>query len=72
MSSFEFFCRMVMLEPTVNVSKSCYQLVVDTNGGNTMCWFFTFVNRSNNVMKNMLAGKPTSVKKWRGRWLIIR
>jgi hypothetical protein len=42
----------------VIVFRSCYQLVVDTDGGNDMWWFFTFTNRNNNAMKNMLARKP--------------
>jgi hypothetical protein len=34
MSFFEKFCRMVGLEPTINVSKIYHQLVTSTDGGN--------------------------------------
>jgi len=34
MSFFKKFCRMVGLEPTINVSKICHQLVTSTDGGN--------------------------------------
>jgi hypothetical protein len=72
MPPFEDFCRMVGLEPIVNVFRSCYHLVFSTDDDNDMCWFFTFTNRSNIIMKNMLTRKPNPAKKWRGRWLFIR
>lgn len=63
---------MVGLEPIVHVFRSCYQLVASTDDDNNMCQFFTFVNRRNNAMKNMLIGKPNYTKKWKGKWLVIR
>lgn len=47
--------------------RSCYQMVINTDGGKDIWWFFTFANRSNDTMKNILAGKPTPIKMWRER-----
>jgi len=60
---------MIGLKPMVNVFKSCYQLVTNTDGGNDMYWFFIFANRRNGDMKNTLTEKPSSIKKWRGSWV---
>jgi hypothetical protein len=37
-----------------------------------MRWFFTFANKNNGIIKNTLARKPTHVKKWRRRWMVVR
>jgi len=71
-SFFENFCRIIGLEPMVNVFISCYQLVTNTDGSNDMQWFFNFANKNNGIMKNMLAKKMMHVKKLRGIWLVIR
>lgn len=40
-----------------------YHLVVSTDGGNDMRWFFTFTNILTRVMKGILHGKHVYVKK---------
>ena len=42
-------------------------MVINTDGGKDIWWFFIFANRSNDTMKNILAGKPTPIKMWRER-----
>jgi hypothetical protein len=42
-------------------------MVINTDGGKDIWWFFTFANRSNDTIKNILAGKPTPIKMWRER-----
>jgi hypothetical protein len=56
----------------MDIFKTCYHLVTGINGGNNMRWFFTFTNRSTEAMEGTLQGKSAHVKKWKGRWLIIR
>lgn len=43
--SFDKFLRLVEIEPTISVFRTCYHLVADIDGGNDMCWFFTFAER---------------------------
>ena len=45
-SAFEKFYRMVGLEPTMNVFRSCYHLVASSDGGIDVRWFITFANRN--------------------------
>jgi len=42
LSPYDKFSRLVKIKPIVNVFENCYHLVVDTDGGNNMHWFFTF------------------------------
>jgi len=72
LSSFEKFCKIIRLEPTVNIFKSCYQFIVGIDDDNDMWWFVTFANINNGAIKNKLVGKPIHVKKLRGRWLVVR
>jgi len=72
LSSFENFCRIISLKPTVNNFRSCYQFIAGTDDDNDMWWFFTFANINNGAIKNTLVGKPMHVKKLRGRWLVVR
>jgi len=62
---------LIGIEHTMDIFKTCYHLVTDINGGNNMCWFFTFTSRTTEAMKGTLQGKSAHVKKWKGRWLII-
>jgi len=39
---FDKFFRLVKIKPIVNVFRTCYHLVIGTNNGNDMCWFFIF------------------------------
>lgn len=66
------FFRLVGIEPIINVFRSCYHLVADTDYDNDMCWFFTLANMPTRAINKTLCGKPVHVKKWRGKWLIVR
>jgi hypothetical protein len=66
------FFRLVGIEPIINVFRSCYHLVADTDDDNDMCWFFTLANMPTRAINKTLCGKPVHVKKWRGKWLIVR
>ena len=37
-------------------------MVINTNGGKDIWWFFTFANRSNDTIKNMFVRKPSLIK----------
>ena len=63
LSVFDKFFRFVKIEPTINVFKICYNLVVDIDDDNGMCWFFTLINKPIKAMKGALQGKPLRVKK---------
>ena len=67
MSSFKKSCKMVGLEPLVNCFRSFYQLVAETDDGNDMRWFFTFANKSNGAIQNILTKKPMSNQKMEGK-----
>lgn len=72
LSTFDKCCRLIGNEPKVNVFRNCYHLVVDTDGGNEVHCFFTFINRPTRAMKGTLKGKLVHVKKWRERQLNVR
>jgi len=43
--------------------KDVINFFINTDEGNDLWWFFTFSNRNNNAIKNMLVGKEMHVKK---------
>jgi len=43
--------------------KDVINLFINTDEGNDLWWFFTFSNRNNGAIKNMLVGKQMHVKK---------
>jgi hypothetical protein len=61
--TFDKFFKLTIIKPTINIFRTCYHLVTNTDGGNDMHWFFTFANRLARAMKGALYGNPTHVKK---------
>ena len=48
--------QLMFLEDVIN-------FFINTDEGNDLWWFFTFSNRNNGAIKNMLVGKQMHVKK---------
>jgi hypothetical protein len=45
LATFDKFPRLVGIEPTINIFRTCYHMVADINSGNDIHWFFTFTNK---------------------------
>jgi len=48
---FDKFLQLIEIEPTINVFRTYYHLVVGADNGNDTHWFFTFTNKPTKAMK---------------------
>ena len=62
LSLFEKLLRILNEEPSIKVFRQCYTLISSIEGGPSIPWFLTFINKLNGPIKNIMRGKSSRLK----------